>query len=263
MVYSETAYIRRYKKTVKKTNRVIESVEVRGLNKKSKFKDKQEIVILSVEDYNSLNNELETLKANNNNLMQELNNNEYRPTHETSQLYNKLFDLMEVVNNRNELLINANDNLNIMIDVIIKELQGQYINLINANNKENKRELETLIKSIVNNANTSQERQRNLINSEIDNIENELKEANKQLNNMSILQFIRKRKQININIDLSNLRDVPSKLINENDLNNKIAIDNILTIPNFNIVDPGNIKENAKKEINFNDLYIKLDSEKI
>lgn len=149
MVYNETAYIRRYKKTVKKTNRIIESVEVRGLNKKSKFKDKQDIIILSVDDFNNLNNELETLKANNNKLMQQLNNNEYKPTHETNQLYNKLFDLMEVVNNRNELLINANDNLNIMFDVIIKELQDQYINLINANNKENKRELETLIKTIV------------------------------------------------------------------------------------------------------------------
>lgn len=263
MVYNETAYIRRYKKTVKKTNRIIESVEVRGLNKKSKFKDKQDIIILTVEDFNNLNNELETLKANNNNLMQELNNNEYRPNHETSQLYNKLFDLMEVVNNRNELLINANDNLNIMVDAIIKELQGQYINLIDAHNKENKRELETLIKSIVNNANTSQERQKNLINNEIDNIELELKEANQQLNNMSILQFIRKRKQININVDLSNLKDVPSKLINDNDLNNKIAIDNILSIPNFNNVNHGNIKENAKKEINFNDLYIKLDSKEI
>ena len=263
MVYNETAYIRRYKKTVKKTNRIIESVEVRGLNKKSKFKDKQDVIILSVDDFNSLNNELETLKANNNKLMQQLNNNEYKPTHETSQLYNKLFDLMEVVNNRNELLINANDNLNIMFDVIIKELQDQYINLINANIKENKRELETLIKTIVNNANTSQERQKNLINNEIENIELELKEANQQLNNMSILQFIRKRKQININVDLSNLKDVPSKLINDNDLNNKIAIDNILTIPNFNNVDHGNIKENAKKEINFNDLYIKLDSKEI
>lgn len=263
MVYNETAYIRRYKKTVKKTNRIIESVEVRGLNKKSKFKDKQDIIILSVDDFNNLNNELETLKANNNKLMQQLNNNEYKPTHETNQLYNKLFDLMEVVNNRNELLINANDNLNIMFDVIIKELQDQYINLINANNKENKRELETLIKTIVNNANTSQERQKNLINNEIDNIEMELKEANQQLNNMSILQFIRKRKQININIDLSNLKDVPSNLINDNDLNNNIAIDNILSIPNFNNVDYGNIKENAKKGINFNDLYIKLDSKEI
>lgn len=263
MVYNETAYIRRYKKTVKKTNRIIESVEVRGLNKKSKFKDKQDIIILSVDDFNNLNNELETLKANNNKLMQQLNNNEYKPTHETSQLYNKLFDLMEIVNNRNELLINANDNLNIMFDVIIKELQDQYINLINANIKENKKELETLIKTIVNNANTSQERQKNLINNEINIIEMELKEANQQLNNMSILQFIRKRKQININVDLSNLKDVPSKLINDNDLNNKIAIDNILSIPNFNRVDPGNIKENAKKEINFNDLYIKLDSKEI
>ena len=258
MVYSETAYIRRYKKTVKKTNRIIESVEVRGLNKKSKFKDKQDIIILSVEDFNSLNNELETLKANNEKLINDLNNNEYKPAHETSQLYDKLFDLMEVINNRNELLINANDNLNIMIDVIINELQDQYINLINANVKENKQALETLIKSIVNNANAGNEWQRDLINKELDNIENELSEANQQLNNMSILQFIRKRKQININIDLSNLRDVSKDLINESDL---IAIDNIFTIPDFNNVNPVSIKENAKKRINFNSLYIKLDGE--
>lgn len=262
MVYNETAYIRRYKKTVKKTNKTIESVEVRGIKKSSKFKDNQEVIILTKEDFNTLNNELETLKENNNKLIQELNANDVNINHETTQLYDKLFNLMEVVNNRNELLINANDSLNYMLDTFINELQSEYINLIEANNKEIKARLEIFIKSIVNNANDTQKQQTSLINSEIDNINNELKEANKQLNNMSILQFIRKRKQININIDMDNLKDVPSHNINYNDLNYNIAIDNIFSVPNFNNMDHARIKENSKNEINFKDLYIKLDSEK-
>lgn len=258
MVYNETAYIRRYEKTIKKTNRVIESVEVRGLKKTSKFKDKENVIIITSEDFNKLNQELEELKETNNKLMQDFNNT---PSHETSQLYNKLFDLMEVVNNRNELLINANDNLNYMLDSFIKELQKEYINLIEDNNKEIKARLETFIKSIVNNANDNQKQQKNLINSEVSKIENEITEANQQLNNMSILQFIRKRKQININLDMETLKDVSSNDINYNDLNFNLAIENILTNPDFNKLDHARIKENSKKEINFKDLYIKLDSE--
>ena len=164
-----------------------------------------------------------------------------------------------MVNNRNELIINANDNLNYMLDTIIKELQKEYINLIEANNKEIKARLNTFIKSIVDNAKTNQKQQSKLIAGEINNIESEIKEANQQLNNMSILQFIRKRKDININLDLKELKDVSEDSINFNDLDINLAISNIFSNPDFNKLDHVAIKENSKKEFNFKDLYIKLE----
>ena len=262
MVHYEKAYIRHYKRNDNKNNRVIKSVEVRGIKNNTKFKDKQEIIIISNNDFNQLNNEIKELKETNNNLMQELTNKDHTTNHDNILLYNKLLELMEIINNRNELLLNANDSLNIMIDAIINDMENEYNNIINANNKEIKQRLETFIKSIVNNANDSQKQQNNLIASEINIIENELKEANKQLNNMSILDFIRKRKQININLDLSKLKEMPTEAINYNDLNFNIASDNILIWPDVKKLDHKKIKENSKKAINFNDLYIKLDSEK-
>ena len=259
MVYHEKAYVRHYKRNDNKNNRVIKSVEVRGLKNTTKFKDKEPVIILTEKDFKEIADELNQMQEKNNELTKELNNIDNNKNHETTQLYNKLFDLMEMVNNRNELIINANDNLNYMLDTIIKELQKEYINLIEANNKEIKARLNTFIKSIVDNAKTNQKQQSKLIAGEINNIESEIKEANQQLNNMSILQFIRKRKDININLDLKELKDVSEDSINFNDLDINLAISNIFSNPDFNKLDHVAIKENSKKEFNFKDLYIKLE----
>ena len=259
MVYHEKAYVRHYKRNDNKNNRVIKSVEVRGLKNTTKFKDKEPVIILTEKDFKEIADELNQMQEKNNELTKELNNIDNNKNHETTQLYNKLFDLMEMVNNRNELIINANDNLNYMLDTIIKELQKEYINLIEANNKEIKARLNTFIKSIVDNAKTNQKQQSKLIAGEINNIESEIKEANQQLNNMSILQFIRKRKDININLDLKELKDVSEDSINFNDLDINLAISNIFSNPDFNKLDHVAIKKKKKKEFNFKDLYIKLE----
>lgn len=261
MVYHEKAYIRHYKRNDNKNNRVIKSVEVRGIKNNTKFKDKENIILISETDFNNLTNELNQMQETNQELTRELNNIDNNKSHETNQLYNKLFDLMETINNRNELLLNANDNLNYILDAIIKELETEYNNLINDNNQEIKNNLETFIKSVVNKANETQTKQNNLITNECDNIENQLKEINQELNNLSWFDLLRHRKQFNINIDISKLKDAPSDAINYNDLNYNIASDKILTNPDFKKLDHVKIKKNAKHEINFNDLYIKLDSE--
>ena len=165
---------------------------------------------------------------------------------------------MEMINNRNELLLNANDNLNYVIDNIIKELRQQFINLINDNSKENKKNLETFLKSVFDNANDNQI----LLKNEVSRIEQELNEANEQINNLSWWQLLRKRKQININIDLSNLKELQGNLINYNGLDINIASDKILTEPNFNNLDFMEIKGNAKNKIDFQKLYINLENEK-
>ena len=75
-------------------------------------------------------------------------------------------------------------------------------------------------------------------------------------------QIIRKRKQININIDLNNLKALETTLINYDSLNINYAIDNIINEPNLNQLNIKEIKGNAKNKINFNDFYINLDNEK-
>lgn len=269
MVYYEQAYIRHYERNNKKEKRKFKTVEVRGIKTNSKFKDNEQIILISKSEFNQmqennqkeinkLQNEINQLQETNQQLTNELNQNENNKSHETNQLYFKLIALMEMINNRNELLLNANDNLNYIIDTIINELCQQYNILINDNNKEIKKNLETFLKSLFDNANGNQI----LLKNEISRIEQELNEANEQLNNLSWWQLFRKRKQININIDLNNLRELQSNLINYNKLDINIASDNILTEPNFNNLDLVEIKGNAKNKIDFQKLYINLENEK-
>ena len=164
---------------------------------------------------------------------------------------------MEMINNRNELLLNANDNLNNTIDLIIKDISSQYNNLINDNNKEIIKNLETFLKSLFDNANGNQ----NLLKNEISRIETELNEANEQLNNLSLWELIRKRKEININIDLSNLKALENNLINYSELNLNVASNNIIVKPDFNELDLMGVKESHKNKIDFQQLYINLDHE--
>ena len=163
-----------------------------------------------------------------------------------------------MINNRNQLIINANDNLNYIIDNIINELNEQYGILIKDNSQIIKKNLETFLKSMFDNANGNNI----ILSNEIKRIEKEINEANEQLNNLSLWQIIRKRKQININIDLNNLKALETNLINYDSLNINYAIDNIINEPNLNQLDIKQIKGNAKNKINFNDFYINLDNEK-
>lgn len=261
MVYHETAYIRHYTRNNKKENRQIKTVEVRGIKASSKFKDNEKIILISQKEFNQMQesheHELNQLRQENKELKEQLNNNEHGTHHETNQLYIKLIALMEMINNRNELLLNANDNLNNAIDLIIKDITSQYNNLINDNNKEIKNNLETFLKSLFDNANDNQI----LLKNEISRIETELNEANEQLNNLSLLELIRKRKQININIDLSNLKALENNLINYSELNLNVASNNIIVKPDFNELDLIRVKESHKNKIDFQQLYINLDHE--
>lgn len=261
MVYYEKAYIRHYKRNDNKNNRILKSVEVRGLKTTTKFKDKEPIIIISEKEFNKLNNDLNQMQDTNKELTSELNNMDNNKSHETKQLYIKLLDLMEIVNNRNELLLNANDNLNYMLDAIIQEIENEFNIIIDANHKEIKEHLETFIKSVVNKANETQTRQNNLIIKECENLETQIKDINNELNKLSLFDLIRHRKQFNIKLDLSNLKNAPSDAINYNDLNINLASEKILTPPDFKKLDHVKIKKSCKHDINFNDLYINFDSE--
>lgn len=260
MVHYEKAYIRHYKRNDNKNNRILKSVEVRGLKTNTKFKDKEKIIILSEKDFINLNNELEEMQKTNNDLLQEQTNQDNKISHDNILLYNKLFYLMEIINNRNELLIKTNDQLNNIIDVIINAIEKEYNIIIDKNNEIIKDNIKTDLKRIVNICNTNQKQQNILLNNELEKIEIEILKANDQINNMSLLEFLRVRKKFNFNIDFSRLKEQNNNNVDfENILN--INLDHLILNPDFKNIDYGNIKEISKNEININDLYIKLDHE--
>lgn len=261
MVHHEKAYIRHYKRKDNKNNRILKSVEVRGLKTNTKFKDKEKIIILSEKDFINLNNELEEMQKTNNDLLEEQTNQDNKISHDNILLYNKLFYLMEIINNRNELLIKTNNELNNIIDVIIKAIEKEYNIIIDKNNEIIKDNIKTDLKAIVNICNIKQTQKNIIINNEIEKIQNELLKVNGQINNMSLLEFLRVRKKFNFNIDFSRLKEINKN--NNMDLQKilNLDLDNLILNPDFKNIDYVNIKEISKNQININDLYIKLDHE--
>ena len=54
MVYYEIGYIRHYERNNKKEKRKIKTVEIRGIKPTTKFKDKQEIIIIDKQELNQI-----------------------------------------------------------------------------------------------------------------------------------------------------------------------------------------------------------------
>ena len=261
MVYYEKGYIRHYQRNDRKNNRVIKSVEVRGIKNTTKFKDNESIILISEKEFNNLTSELKEMQETKDKLTNELNNIDVNTNFETKEVYNKLFDLMEIINNRNELLLNANDKLNNMVDVIIMELVKEFNNIIDANNKEVKERLETFINSVFDKANDTQTRQFNLINSECENIENQLTDINRELNNLSLWYLLRHRKDFNITVNLEGLKEVNNINVNYNDFDVNLICDKIFKLPDFRGLDHVKIKKNMLSGIDFSGLYIKFDND--
>lgn len=257
-MYYEQAFIKRYKKQSKyknKNNEIIkkeiEQVTTKGIKKSSKFKDNQAIIIMDLKEFQNLENELNNLREQNNKLNNELNNNLNNVlNNKDNKSQNKLIELLEIINNRNELLINANEQFNLIIDNIINELTSQFINLIQEQNQENKKQLELLI----NNANGIYETN-NIIN--VNAINKELELINNEFNNIGFFKLYRKRKDINIKLDCL------EKIQEQKNIFKDLENINFMLDPNLiNGLNIGAIKENAKNNINFLDLYIKFDSNK-
>lgn len=240
MVYYEIAYIRRYQKQASYKNknnetikRDIETVEARGIKKTSKFKDNQEIILIDKKEFETMQRQLKELQETNNKLLAS-DLNQMQSNNNKMEL--KLIELMEVVNNRNELLFNVNEQFNNIVDAVIKELNQAYINLMIDVNKENKKQLELYINDLLDN---SHNEFINNVNSELDNINNEF-------NNIGFLELFRKRNKINIKLDcLDQVNNIGVG-----------SIDNFFITPNFNNIDVGKIKDNAKNSIDFSRLYI-------
>lgn len=247
-MYYETANIKRYiKNTQYKTKdnetrkRTIETISVKGLKKSSKFKDNEPIIIINENDFNNMQTELKQLREQNQKLINNIQTETKPETTETTSNI-KLLELYEQINNKNELLFNANNNYNNVLDLIINELSKEYNNLIMETSKANKKALELFLKDL-------EIKNNELINNAVNDINRQLTEINKEFNNIGFISLYRKRKQININLDLKPLE-------NNNIFGSGIAINNLIMDPNFNNIDIGNIKEIARNELNFNDFYI-------
>lgn len=129
-MYYERAIFHRDIKT--KNGKQKTQIRVSGLSVKSKFKDKENIIILSQKDFENLQNNVSTINAPGGG--------------GTSWKYQtELMELKDTINLRNELLFNLQDNVYNMLDMLTENIINAYSIALKEKDIQNKEHLDQIL----------------------------------------------------------------------------------------------------------------------
>ena len=197
MVYTETG---KFKRDIKErpNGKQVTQIRVTGLSKNSKFRDNEELTIISTEDYTQLVNSYEDKITN---LESQLKEAKEFST-ESPNNANKLIELQDIINNRNQLLFNTQNTINSLVNKLNNNL--------NEANTETKENIISLIDTLKTISSTVLE-----YNTEL---ENQVKGINSSIDNTSWLKWIRSKSQFKIQLDTDKLKGLEAKLIEFNSI---------------------------------------------
>ena len=214
----ETGIFKRYER--KRGNKKVTQVGVSGLSVNSKYKDGEEIIVLSKEEFTELENQLNIGNDKIQTLTQQLNeantkletleNTAPEPTPENPKHYNKVIELQELINNRNGLLMETQTTINRLIGEVTKQYNelGTEVTTANETTKDNIStlidDLQTITSTVLDYCN-EMETQVNGINSSIDNT--------------SWFKWIRSKDKFKIVMDLDKLKQLETELKEFNTIN--------------------------------------------
>ena len=271
--YINNATVKRYEKKRKSRAKnpkqpytTYESVTIE-LSNKSEFKHGQKVVIISNEDYTKMANELEQLKAQNQQNQAHAkvdpkpndatNNGNVTNEDIHQQLLAMDNDHIQLVNVQNELnqyksmaidwngaLIGIETAINKLIDEVIKATKDAYDVVIDQTLEDNQRALQSLLKTVndIHQSNMELYQQHNVgIAGAIDQI---VDATNDEIKQTSIWQMIRHKKDINLKVPTSDLMQPPGNIQELNLINNAHVMEKLQTKPNFGEVDITAIKSN-------------------
>lgn len=245
--------------TVNRDGKPTNTVRVIGLSVNSKFKNNEELIIFSKDDFTQFENEYNTNKELVQRLKQQLKNanfkiesleNQPKPPEETTEnpkYYTKVIELQDQINNRNELLLNTQESISNLIDELTTEIKELYDTGITEANTVTKTNIQVILDTITDAYNTMFE-----YNEELETIK---EDHNKTIDNTSIITRALKKDSLKLQLDNGKLQELERKLKNLND--NCIKYENIvkpIEIPASKITE---IKLNAKSnKFNVKELYI-------
>lgn len=191
MVYTETG---KFKRDIKErpNGKQVTQIRVTGLSVNSKFRDNEELTIISTEDYTQLVNSYEDKITNLENQLNEAKES----TTENPNYTNKLIELQDIINNRNQLLFNTQNTINSLINQLNKNL-----NEANTDTKENIISLIGTLKTI---SSTLLE-----YNTEL---ENQVKGINSSIDNTSWFKWITSKNKFKIQLDTDKLKQLEAQL---------------------------------------------------
>lgn len=143
-----------------------------------------------------------------------------------------LFDLQEKVNQRNQMLFVANDNINQTIEDVILDTVNETSTKIASSNEKNKNKLNTIVNK---SENIITERNRAIAN----NINTTVEQINDELQNVSIWKLLFNRKDIDIKVPTEDLNKQVKLNISSDDIikDEKVDIDLLKIKDNHKLFD--------------------------
>lgn len=285
MYYEKAKFKRRVKKNKVKlkdgatTQSITEAINITGLSKDSQFEDNETIAIIKLDDLNKIK-ELETQLQEKEQLINQLQQNDNKiNTGQIEHSQKIIFDLVQLINNRNKEVLKANENINNNILAIIKTVSEEYNKVINESmtlNNDRVKELLEKLKvnydgELTNINNTLVEHYLEQLedinkNNELlaSDMEQQIEEANKQIHNTSFLKLLLNKSKVNFNIATGKIKEpvkpvdkiINSDIAKVNDYDTFNIIDKLLVMPSVG-VDQLEIIKNFG--VNLEDLLIDLD----
>ena len=262
----ETAKFKR--DTVNRNGKEVTQIRVTGLSVNSKFKDNEELIILSKDDFTKFENEYNTNKGLVQRLKQQLKNANFEidrlknatpepipePITENPKYYNELItakdeisNLKDTINNRNGLLLNTQTSIENLINELTTEITKLYDTEITEANTVTQKNIQVILDTITDAYKTMFD-----YNEELENIK---ANHNNTIDNTSIITRALRKDSLKLQLDNSKLQSLENQLKNLND--NCIKYENIVKpveIPASKITE---IKLNAKSnKFDISELFI-------
>lgn len=245
MVYFEKGIFKRDTKLRGNGNKVTQ-IRVTGLSVNSKFRDNEELVILSKDDFTQLENQIKITNEKVKELENDLNTAKDE-TIESPKHYNRVISLQDEINNRNELLLNTQNTINHIINEAVSNYNGLTNEVTTANNttKENLISLLSGLQTDINN-----------ILEYSKEIPNQVNGINDSIDNTSWFKWIRSKNKFKIVIDNDNLEELEAKLL-EFTSKDIVQLSNSLFTPIELPV--SKLEELTTKDLDLSKLYISTD----
>lgn len=244
MVYFEKGIFKRDTK-LRNGNKVTQ-IRVTGLSVNSKFRDNEELVILSKDEFNQLENQLNTTIEKVTELENELNTVK-NETIESPKHYNRVISLQDEINNRNELLLNTQNTINHIINEAVINYNELTREVTTANNSTKENVL-TLLSDLQIEINNILEYSKEIPN-QVDGI-------NDSIDNTSWFKWIRSKNKFKIVIDKDKLDDLEAKLL---DFTNKDIVQLANTLLTPIDIPVSNLEELTTNDLDLSKLYISTD----
>ena len=269
MVYFEEGKFKRYVKKIKDTSknpksefREVQQLNITGLSKNSKFEDKQRVSIMDYTEFTNLLDDFQTQEAKLSEVTQELEEakltimeleGKLDKTPETVSNTNKILELVDkledkqtIIDNHKNIIIQANDKVNTLIEEVTSEVTLYFTDGVSKANLDTQVKVTNLLRDIKE-INKSTLLLMQKVQDQVNNYNSKYDNSNR------VKRFFMDK----INIDFEELESNKGKLKEFNRLDIEETAKNLtkrFTIDNDKIQA---IKNNTKsKKLDFKELYL-------